>query len=322
MGAATGVDVATADGLAEIQAIYARHTARKVTLLVGLGALLVGVALVAAATGAAAVSVADVCRVILSKLIPGLSLTPANDLAETVVWKLRLPRIFLAVVTGVSLAGAGAVMQGLLRNPLVCPYTLGLSSGAAFGAAMAIVLGTGILGAGFHVVGRYLIITNAFCFGCLTMLFVYAIARLKGGVPETLLLGGVAIGYLFSAGVSALKYISEHEALKELVVWLMGGLWGANWETVVMLLPLVLLCTGVLLRHAWELNALGAGEDVATSLGVNVRRLRLVSLTLATLAASGTVAFTGIIGFIGLVAPHICRIFIGGDNRFLIPCAC
>lgn len=306
----------------EIQSIYSHHTARKVALLVGLVLFLVVTGMIATVTGAAAISVGDVWRVILTKIIPGLPLAPANELAATVVWQLRLPRICLAVLTGISLAGAGVVMQGILRNPLVCPYTLGLSSGAAFGAAMAIVLGTGILGTAFNIVGRYLIITNAFFFGCLTMLCVYAIARLKGAVPETLLLGGVAIGYLFSAGVSALKYVSQNEALKELVVWLMGGLWGASWSTVVLLVPLVLVCTAAFLRYSWELNALVAGEDVATSLGVNVNRLRLGLLMLATLAASATTAFTGIIGFVGLVPPHICRLVIGNDNRFLIPSSC
>ncbi|MBC7326402.1 MAG: iron ABC transporter permease, partial [Moorella sp. (in: Bacteria)] len=235
---------------------------------------------------------------------------------------LRLPRIFLAVVTGISLAGAGAVMQGILNNPLVCPYTLGLSGGAAFGAALAIVLGTGVLGPAFGIAGRYLIVTNAFLFGFLTMFLVYGIARLKGSTPETLVLGGVAIGYLFSAGVSGLKYFSDSEALKELVVWLMGGLWGASWSTVGLLFPIVTVCMLVLLRYAWDMNALAAGEEVAANLGVRVNRLRLISLAFSALAASATVAFTGIIGFIGLVAPHLCRMLIGGDYRFLIPGSC
>ncbi len=319
---ATVAEAAAPGGPAEIREIYSRYTARKILLLAGLGILLAGMGLFASTTGAAAIGVADVWRVVAGKVVPGYSLAPASELAGTVVWELRIPRIFLAVLTGMSLAGAGAVMQGLLRNPLVCPYTLGLSGGAAFGAALAIVLGKNILGGYFNIAGNYIIVTNAFFFGCLTMLFVYAISRLKGGVPETLLLGGVAIGYLFSAGVSALKYISNEEALKDLVVWLMGGLWGASWETVMLLFPLVVVCMTVLLRYAWDLNALGAGEEVAASLGVNVRRLRLVCLILATLAASGTIAFTGIIGFVGLVGPHICRFIIGGDNRFLIPCAC
>lgn len=302
------------------KSVYSRHTGRKVFFLLSLvGVLLLGV-LFSVAVGAAGISIRDVLGAILSHL--GLKAFPTTDLAETVVWQLRLPRIVLAVLTGISLAGAGAVMQGVLRNPLVSPYTLGLSSGAAFGAALAIVLGTGVLGSSYLVLSKWLIVGNAFIFGALTMVLAYLLATFKGLAPEVLVLGGVAIGYLFQAGVSLLKYISNHEALRELVVWLMGGFWGASWEAVTILFPIVLLSVGGLLSFAWDLNVLGAGEEVAANLGVNVRRVRLLTLGFATLVASAAVAFTGIIGFIGLVSPHICRMIIGSDNRFLIPASC
>lgn len=167
-----------------------------------------------------------------------------------------------------------------------------------------------------------MMITNAFIFGLLTMLMIYGIASLKGAAPETLILAGVALGYLFSAGVSLLKYVSSHEQLRELTVWLMGGLWGAKWEAVLILLPITVGCLIFLLRYAWDLNALSAGEEVAANLGVNVKILRRNCAIFASLLASATVAFTGIIGFIGLVSPHVCRFIIGNDNRFLIPCSC
>jgi len=181
------------------------------------------------------------------------------------------------------------------------------------------VLGASVFGNMYVVAGKYIIVVNAFVFGSITMLLVYGIAKIKDTVPETLILAGVALGYLFQAGVSALKYFSDHEALKDLVVWLMGGLWGASWNTVSILLPIVMICLVLLERYAWDLNALGSGEEMAISLGVKVDRLRLVTLGLATLMASSTIAFTGIIGFIGLVAPHVCRFIIGSDNRFLLP---
>jgi iron complex transport system permease protein len=316
------VDYAGAGGSpGEIQEIYSRNAARKVFLLSALVLFLVAVALLATVVGAASISIGDVFRVIASRVAPFYQ-GSASTLAETVVLQLRLPRILLALITGISLAGAGAVMQGILRNPLVSPYTLGMSGGASFGAALAIVLGSSLLGPYFKVAGTYLIAFNAFVFGFLTILLVYGIARLKGTAPETLILAGVALGYLFSAGVSALKYFSNNEALKELVVWLMGGRGGATWQQVGFLAPLVLACMVVLLRYAWDMNALSAGEEVAANLGVNVNRLRLICLTVSALAASATVAFTGVIGFIGLVSPHICRMLIGSDNRFLIPCSC
>lgn len=315
-----GVNGPAQKNLPAVKAAYSRYIGRKVLLLIVLlGVLLLGI-LYSTAVGAAGISGRDVIGAILSHW--GLKVFPASELAETVVWQLRLPRIFLAVLTGMSLAGAGAVMQGVLRNPLVSPYTLGLSSGAAFGAAMAIVLGTGLLGSSYLVLSKWLIVTNAFIFGAFTMVLAYLLATFKGLAPEVLVLGGVAIGYLFQAGVSLLKYISNHEALRELVVWLMGGFWGANWQTVGLVAPIVFGSIGGLLYFAWDLNVLGAGEEVAANLGVNVSRVRLFTLGLSTLVASAAVAFTGIIGFIGLVSPHICRMLIGSDNRFLIPSSC
>ncbi len=317
----TKTDTARVVDNLDIQKIYAQDVIKKVTLLGCLAFLLVAMTLVSVCTGTASLTIGEVGRVIAHKLIlaPPAS---CNSLADTVVMDLRLPRIFLAIVTGISLAGAGAVMQGILRNPLVDPYTLGLSGGAAFGAALAIVLGTSILGPAFSVAGKYVIAANAFIFGTITMILVYGIAQIKGIGPETLVLGGVALGYLFAAGVSALKYLAAPEVLKDLVVWLMGGMWGATWDQVRLLFPLVLLCLAVLLRYSWDINTLIAGEEIAVSLGVKVSRLRLICLTASTLAAAATVAFTGIIGFVGLVAPHICRMFIGNDHRFLIPSSC
>jgi iron complex transport system permease protein len=220
----------------------------------------------------------------------------------------------MAVITGISLGVAGAVMQGVLRNPLVSPYTLGLSSGAACGAAIAIVLGVGVFG-----FGQYLIVTNAFIFGLMTMALVYSISRIRGTSVETLILAGVALGYLFSAVISLLKYTSGHEQLREIVFWLMGGLYAARWETIVILVPLVILFSLLSMRYSWDLNAMSAGEEVAASLGIKVNRTRIVCLLLASILTASVIAFTGIIGFIGLVCPHICRVIVGSDHRFLIP---
>ncbi len=220
----------------------------------------------------------------------------------------------MAIITGVSLGVAGAVMQGVLRNPLVSPYTLGLSSGAACGAAIAIVLGVGIFGS-----GRYIIIINAFFFSLFTMALVYGISRIRGTSVETLILAGVAMSYLFSAAISSMKYFSGNEALREVVFWLMGGLYTTKWENVVLLAPIVLVFTLLLVCYSWDMNAMSAGEEVASSLGINVNRVRIICLALASVLTASVIAFTGIIGFIGLVSPHVCRLLIGSDHRYLIP---
>ncbi|SDE81690.1 FecCD family ABC transporter permease [Sporomusa acidovorans] len=309
------------DGAAKLKAIYVRQTGKKYVILVFLVLLLTTLALFSISIGTASISVGDVVKAISNKVLP-TQYEYANNLADTIVMKLRFPRVLLAVLTGISLAGAGAVMQGILHNPLVSPYTLGMSGAASLGAAIAIVLGKGVFGSIFDSMGPYFIAFNAFIFGFVTIFVIIGFARMKGGSPATLVLAGVALGYIFSAGVSALKYFSNNDALKDLVVWLMGGMWGATWQSVGLLVPIVTICMLILLSFSWDMNALAAGEAVASNLGVDIKRLQFICLTVVTLAASATVAFTGIIGFIGLIAPHISRMLIGSDNRFLIPCSC
>lgn len=248
--------------------------------------------------------------------------TASDPMLSYIVAEVRLPRIVMAIVTGMSLAAAGAIMQALLRNPLADPFTLGVSSGASFGAALAIVAGTSVFGLNLARSGQWMIALNAFLFGCLAVLVVFGIAKLKSSSTTVLLLAGVAIGQLFSAGVSALKYLSNNEALKDLIVWLMGGFWGAKWQVLQLLLPLFAVGVGVLMRYSWDLNALVSGEEVARTLGVRVKRVRWICLLVVTLIASTSIAFTGVIGFVGLVAPHIGRMVIGTDYRYLLPCSC
>lgn len=248
-------------------------------------------------------------------------LEPMDEMNAYIVKEIRAPRILLAAITGISLALAGVIMQALLRNPLASPFTLGVSSGASFGAAIAIVLGASIFGFDMVSNGQWLIATNAFFGGCLAVLIVYGLSTLKNGSTTVLLLAGVAISNLFSAGVSALKYFSNNEALKNLIVWLMGGFWGASWEVVQLLVPIVVIGFLILYVLSWNFNALNAGDDIAKTLGIPVRPLKLFSLLLVTFLASSTIAFVGVIGFIGLIAPHIARMMVGVDYRFLIPAA-
>lgn len=319
-----------------VSSLYHRGRARRLLLLSGLTLLLLLAIVSAACTGTVPVAASDAflaCAHALqdavSAVIPGLaallplSLPPPSDPQATlIVVGFRLPRILLAVITGMSLAVAGTVMQGLLRNPLVSPFTLGLSSAASFGAAAAIVIGPAVLGTlAFGIGEDAFIVFMAFITGWLSMFLVYAIARLRGTSQSMLILAGVVIGYIFQAGVLAMKYVSDSERLRDLVVWLMGGMWGAGWDAVLILAPLCLACFILLELMAWDLNTLSSGDDIAKSLGINVDRLRLRGLMIATFASSCCLAFTGIIGFIGLMAPHICRMAIGNDHRYLIPCS-
>jgi iron complex transport system permease protein len=325
-----------------VHTLYKAGSSRRIALIIGLSIFVIVAAVLSAGIGTVSITPQDTllaighsCAVSLQNFlhtflpsvatwydaIPFTIPAPSNPQAELIVVGFRLPRIFLAILTGISLAVAGAVMQGLLRNPLVSPFTLGLSSAASFGAALAIVIGPGVLVSYFLMSYDMWIVVFAFLFGWLSMLLVYWISRSRGTTQSTLILAGVVIGYLFTAGVMALKYITNNEKLRELMVWLMGGMWGASWSAVLLLIPLVIICFFLLERRAWDLNALSAGDDVAKNLGINVERLRLSGLMISTFAASCCLAFTGIIGFIGLMGPHICRMIIGSDHRYLIPCA-
>ncbi|PWR74460.1 FecCD family ABC transporter permease [Methanospirillum lacunae] len=258
---------------------------------------------------------------ILYQMIANPASLATTQSEKIVVIDFRLPRILLSIVTGISLAVAGCVMQALLKNPLVSPFTLGLSSAASFGAAMAIVFGSSLFP---FIPVQYQngsIIISAFLLGWFSILLIYAISRMKGSSSATLILSGVVIGYIFTAGVMILKYLTKDEKLREITLWLMGGMWGANWGAVCIVAPITLICFLYLESRAWDLNTLAAGDDVAKNLGVHVNRLRLVGLFVATLTSSACLAFTGIIGFIGLMCPHIGRMLIGNDNRYLIPCS-
>ncbi len=275
--------------------------------------------IIAIGLGSARFTPVEAYHALFAQVFPGLFQGLGLPDAADIVIGYRLPRILLAILTGVSLAVAGTVMQALLRNPLVSPFTLGLSSAASFGAGIGIVLGPLLFGAALSGLQDTLTISCAFLFGILSMVLITGISRSRTTTQATLVLAGVVIGYIFQAGVLLLKYVSNNDSLRDLVLWLMGGVWGAGWGTILILTPLVTACVLILESQAWNLNAFAAGDEIAKNLGINVERFRMGGLMVATAAAAGCLAFTGIIGFIGLMAPHICRMVIGNDVRYLIP---
>jgi iron complex transport system permease protein len=294
-----------------MKAEYQRFVGRKALFL---GFLLLGIiflAGVAATLGSANISVLDVYTAILARFLPGQF--QSNWFSDTIVWGLRLHRIILSVIAGMGLAIAGAVMQGILKNPLASPFTLGISSAASFGAALAIVLGAGFAG------GEWIIIGNAFVFTLLASMTVYGLAKYKGITPETMILAGIAIMYLFQAMTSFLQYVGQAEQVQEVVFWMMGSMGRSSWDKVWIVSVVIALCFPYLILKSWDINALGAGDETATSLGVNVERTRVICMMLVSLITASVICFTGTIGFIGLVSPHITRMVMGGDHRFLLP---
>jgi iron complex transport system permease protein len=284
---------------------------RRAAILVALTGTLMLLILFAASVGIESVGLPQVIEAFAGKLRHGFGFRTE---ADVVVFDLRLPRVLFAAAAGMGLALAGTATQGVLLNPLVSPMILGVSSGAAFGASLAMVLGVDLTGT-----GRYIIMGNAFVMAMAAMFITYGIAQVKRTSKETIILAGVAVGYIFSGLVAVMQYVAGEEDLRALVFWMMGSLWNARLGLLAAILPVLILVFLVLMKLSWDLNAISAGEDAARSLGVHVDRVRYTALIIGALTTAAVVAFTGVIGFIGLMSPHIARIMIGNDHRYLMP---
>ena len=297
--------------IAEIKEQYKKFIGRKILFILFSLILIFIIAGIAATLGSFPITVTEVYSIIWHGLFQNPETTK-----EIVVWNLRLPRILMGILAGIGLAIAGTMMQGILRNPLASPFTLGIASGAGFGAALAILLGAGIIAGG---TGKYLIIGNAFVFSLIPTFVILGLTRYKRATPETMILAGIAMLYIFSAATTLLMYFAESEAVKAAYFWMVGSLGKASWDALLPVSIVLACCVPLLMWKSWDVNVMGAGDETAKSLGVNVERTRIAILVVASLMSAGIICFTGTIGFIGLVAPHMCRMVIGGDNRFLIP---
>lgn len=231
--------------------------------------------------------------------------------AHSIIWMLRLPRVVMAALVGCGLGISGAVFQAVLRNPLASPFTLGIGSGAGFGAVTVI-----IFFGGYHT---YLVAGGAFVFALVSSCLILAVARIRRASTETMILSGIAQMFLFSSLTSLFQYMGTMEQVHEIVFWFFGSLSKAGWREIGLAAVMILGPLPFLVSRAWDFNLLTAGDDSAMSLGIDVERLRLSAVVAASLMTAGCICFTGVIGFVGLVAPHITRMSIGGDHRFLLP---
>lgn len=234
---------------------------------------------------------------------------------RVIVWELRLPFALMAIMVGLALGLAGAEMQTILNNPLASPFTLGVSSAASFGAALAIILGLGIPG----VPEQWFISVNAFVFALLACFILDGISRWTQVATSGVVLFGIALVFTFNALISILQFVASEDTLQGLVFWTMGSLARASWDKLAVLAVALVIIVPLSLKNTWKLTALRLGEDRAISFGINVRQLRLASLLRISIISALTVAFVGPIGFIGLVAPHISRMMFGEDHRFYLP---
>lgn len=242
----------------------------------------------------------------------------SSSFNSVILWHIRIPRLLLGLMVGAGLAVCGAVMQGLFRNPLADPGLIGVSSGASLGAAFSIVLGARL----FDISWLQLWLTPLFAFVCgaLVTVLVYRLASTQGKTQvATLLLAGVAIQAITGAGIGLLTYLADEHQLRDLTFWSMGSLGGAQWPAVTVTAALLLPALWGLCRQAEGLNAMLLGEAEAGHIGINVERLKLKIILFSALLVGAAVSAAGMIGFIGLVIPHLIRLLFGADHRFLIP---
>ncbi|AXO89964.1 iron ABC transporter permease [Pseudomonas parafulva] len=287
---------------------YRRLLWRRTALVGGLAVLLLLSVLGDLASGASGMG--------LGQLLHGVFDPSTLSATERVIiWNVRLPYALMAVLVGAALALAGAEMQAILDNPLASPFTLGVSSAAALGASLAIAypLSVAWLSPSAQVT------VMAFVFACLSVLLLQGMSRLRGAGVESLVLFGIALVFSCNALVSLLQLLATEDVLQQLVFWTLGSLARANWQKLGILAAVLVLVVPFSLRSASAMTLLRMGEDRARSFGVDTRRLRVASLLRISLLSATAVAFVGTIGFIGLVGPHIARLLVGEDQRFLLP---
>ncbi|MEM7524374.1 MAG: iron ABC transporter permease [Pseudomonadota bacterium] len=294
-------------GASDPAKIYHRSILRRVALIAGAGGLLLCVMIADILTGPALLSVGEVVG----------ALTGAEEISRTtsaIVNAIRLPQALMAIVVGAALGAAGALMQTILGNPLASPYTLGFSAAAGVGAAVAI-----LTGATLPFWPAMTIPVAAFAASAFAAALVYGFSTIRGMSAEVMVLAGIATLFLFQSLQSMIQYLAAPEVLQQIVFWLFGSMGKANWSNLPISASLTAIGLALAATDFRRLTALRLGDDRAAAVGVDVVRLRRKVFAIVALLTAGAVAFVGAIGFVGLVAPHLARMTVGEDQRFLIP---
>ncbi|WP_420548037.1 FecCD family ABC transporter permease [Curvivirga sp.] len=252
----------------------------------------------------------------LSEIWSGLTATNTTEnYYALIMWEIRLPYVVMAMLVGACLGLAGAEMQTVLNNPLASPSTLGVMYGATLGASLAIVYKIGV----GYIPENYILPICAFLGAMITVLLIQFLSAKFGATIDTVILFGIAMVFALQALIALVQFVADSDNLQQIVFWTMGSLARANWEKNAIVLVVLLGCIPFTIRHLWQMTALRAGEEYAKSYGLSVERLRLMVLFRVSIVTAAAVSFTGIIGFVGLVAPHISRMAFGEDHRFYIP---
>lgn len=299
--------------VSKIEQEHSQSVWKKILFLLFLVGTLILASGVIITLGQVPITVPEVYCTLVDKIVPGI-FSIEQEMGH-VIWQIRMPLIMGAIIAGFGLGVCGCVMQAVLKNPLASPFTLGISAGAQLGISIAAVFGITILD------GPYFLVGNAFLCALLCSGIIIALSALKGASSETLILAGVAMMYLFQAANQLLSYIATDEQRTLMTTWGMGSLADLNWLSITFLVAVSALCIPLLYSKAWDLNLMTVGDESAKSMGVDANFIRIFVMVVSSLLVASIVAFIGVIGFIGLVAPHIGRMILGSDHRYLIPAA-
>ena len=281
---------------------------RKRLLLAIVAIALIASVLFDLALGPASYRPVDVLRALVSP-------AAVPDQLRVVLWEIRMPVALMAVAVGAALSLAGAQMQTILNNPLASPFTLGISAAASFGAALGLAFGVKLL----PVAVDYIVPLNAFVMALVSAMLIHLLSTRRGVTAETIVLLGIALVFTFNAMLALVQYLATEQAVAAVVFWTMGSLTKATWPKLAIVSAAILIMLPIFARRVWQLTALRLGDDKAASFGIDVPRLRFQTLIMVSLLAAFPVAFVGVIGFVGLVGPHIARMLVGEDQRFFLP---
>lgn len=284
---------------------YRSYILRKWLIIAAMLLALAAVSLLSLLAGSSSLTFADIFRSLIGQ---------GSREQGIIIWNIRMPRIAAAIAVGAALSLSGCIMQCVLHNPLASSSTLGVSQGASFGAALALIsIGTGTTAA------PWLVTASAFAGGIATTIAMLVLSRLRISTPSSMILAGVAISSMFSGATTLIQYFADDTMVASIVYWTFGNLGRASWSEIAMIASASLLSFSFFMLNRWNYNAIGSGRHTAKSFGVNTGFLIPMSLALCALMTSVAVAFTGCISFIGLIAPHAVRKLVGNDFRFLIP---
>ncbi len=292
---------------------YHKYIYRKWIFIIFCVVIVVVVIGIAVTVGPYDIGFLDSYSIIWNHLVSLITGEEISGLDDHIVVQLRMPRVVVGIIAGAGLAVAGAVMQSTLLNPLADPYTTGVSSGASFGATLAMTMGITV------ATGAYAIVVNAFLFSLIPTAMILLVSKLKNSSPTTMIMAGIAVMYVFNAMTTVLMLWADPNQLEEVYNWQVGSLSRSSWEEIPIMLVVTFVGIIVVQFMSRKLNVLATGDDLSNALGVDANRMRIILLATISLVSAAIVSFTGLIGFVGLVTPHIVRLFIGADNRYLIP---